>query len=77
MIGVCQLYFPMPIQPSGSFCLVGNPWHANALRYHLNVSSISGIAEGTTAGAHKTSQASEQMSELSSKLQSLVGGFKV
>jgi len=42
-----------------------------------NVSSISGNAEGTTAGAQKTLQASEQMSELSSKLQSLVGGFKV
>ncbi len=42
-----------------------------------NVSSISSIAERTTVGANETSQASVKLAELSNKLQSLVGGFKV
>jgi len=50
---------------------------AVAEEIRLNISSIAGIAERTTAGANETLHASEQMAELSNKLQSLVGGFKV
>jgi len=42
-----------------------------------NITNISEISERTTLGAQETSQASEHLAQLSSRLQSLVGGFKV
>jgi methyl-accepting chemotaxis protein len=42
-----------------------------------NIVNISQIAERTTMGAEETSQASEHLAQLSSRLQSLVGGFRI